>query len=250
MVVGIQVLQGGWHQALREVIEKREGLARLQITARFGLIVVLGFLLCPFGFLGFLLGNPALDGFEGLASEGAHAVWTWWCKEVRHLFILQFQQEQEASYTRKFWWVKTHKNRFILFLFQRWIICCCFFFFQLIKNFNCIKIKRRGSNFCFWFLGRFYQLMKAIKSLKWPSIFLLAEVKLDLIICSTADKIKIWQDSDQFQVSFLPPSIITQNGMRLFFFFFAALTQSRRRKRFILQIGLDSSDVLGRPMQY
>lgn len=100
-VVGIQVLQWCRHQAFRSVpIQKREGGARLQVTTGLGLILIIVFSLLCLGLLGVLC-DTALDGFEGLATKGAEAVWTWWYKQLCHLFILRLQSEQLATNMRK-----------------------------------------------------------------------------------------------------------------------------------------------------
>lgn len=62
--------------------------------------------------------------------------------------------------------------------------------------------------------------------------FLPAVVKLDLIISPSADKIKLWRDSDQFQVKFLLLSIPQSKKSPL------SPWQNGRRGRFILLIGL------------
>lgn len=94
LVVGIQVFQGYRHHAFRNIpVQKWERFARLQVTAGFEHILFAAFCLLSFGLPGFLLGDACLNGFEGLAAEGAEAVWTRWYKQLCHLFILHLGNE-------------------------------------------------------------------------------------------------------------------------------------------------------------
>lgn len=110
-VVGIQVFQRCWHQARRNVpIQKREWFACLQVTAGPGLIVTIAFSLLCLWFLGIFLSNPSLDGFEGLTTETAETIWTWWFKQLCHLFILHFQGEQLTPNMKKAWVVRIDRK--------------------------------------------------------------------------------------------------------------------------------------------
>lgn len=72
-------------------------------------------------------------------------------------------------------------------------------------------------------------------------------VKLDLIICSSVDKIKIWHDNDQFQVRFLLLSSIPQNEKSTFL---SEPETERWEEKIHPANRPDWYDVLGRPMQY
>ena len=71
-VVGIQVLQRCRHHAFRGIpVQEGEWFACLQVTAGLGRVVIFAFFLLSLGLLGILgllLGDPSLDGFEGLAT--------------------------------------------------------------------------------------------------------------------------------------------------------------------------------------
>lgn len=102
IVVRIQVLQRYRHHAFSNVpVNKGERFARLQVTAGLEVILIIAFSLLPLGLLGVLLGDACLNGFEGLTTKGVEAVWTWWYKQLCHLFILHLQNEQLASNMKK-----------------------------------------------------------------------------------------------------------------------------------------------------
>lgn len=104
VVVRIQVLQRYRHHAFSNVpVHKREWFARLQITAGLELILIIAFFL-SLGLLGVLLCDAFLNGFEGLTTERAEAVWTWWYKQLCHLFILRVL----ASNMKKAWGDRTN----------------------------------------------------------------------------------------------------------------------------------------------
>lgn len=77
--------------------------------------------------------------------------------------------------------------------------------------------------------------------------FLPAVVKLDLIICSIQDQIKIWCDYDQFQVGFSLLCSTLQNEESVFLFDPETVFLERR----IFSTNRpDWYDVLARTMQY
>lgn len=77
--------------------------------------------------------------------------------------------------------------------------------------------------------------------------FLPVVVKLDLIICSSVGKIKIWHDNDQFQVRFLLLSSIPQSEDSTF----PSEPETERWEQKIHPTNRsDWYDVLARPLQY
>lgn len=105
VVIGIQVFHGYRHHALRNIpVQKWERFARLQVDAGLELILFAAFCLLSFGLPGFLLGDARLNGFEGLAGEGAEAVWTRRYKQLCHLFILHLQKERLSLRQEKGLW--------------------------------------------------------------------------------------------------------------------------------------------------
>lgn len=104
-VVGVQVLQRCRHQAFGNLtVQEGQWLSRLQIHAGLDLVLIIALFLLPLGPLAVLLCDACLNCFEGLAAEGAEALWTWWYKQLCHLFILLLQSERRASKVRKAWW--------------------------------------------------------------------------------------------------------------------------------------------------